>query len=180
MLAADDACSHDLHSFGVTLKCRHTSFSKFFNIFTWFSELWKKSISRVQYDVYRCIMFYLASRSDTHPVESNRRYERHPRRERICHFAVLCQKAPPLFRVRTFLYRFQVDGYSFGAHIHYPYRVNVILDHARHKLQLYRWVLNDVDGASVYDVRLTLDRSVLACELVLIVPLCRLCWKSNM
>lgn len=38
LLAANNTCSHDIHSFSVTLKRRHTSFSKFFSILTWCSE----------------------------------------------------------------------------------------------------------------------------------------------
>lgn len=176
LLAANNACSHDRHSFGATLKSRHTSFDKFLSILTCCSELWKQiaSVSSA-YSVLRLAF----SEASTHPVESDRRYKRHPRHEGIRHLSVLRQKFLPPAGVRALLYRLQVHGYTLGACIHYFYRVDVILDHASHKLQSHRWVLNDVDGASVYDVRLTLDRSVLAHELVPVVCPHRLYRKSN-
>lgn len=119
------------------------------------------------------------SEANTHPVENNRRYKRHPRHEGIRHLSVLGQEFLPPAGVGARLYRLQVHGYTLGACIHYFYRIDVILDHAGHELQLHRWVLNDVDGASVYDVRLTLDRSVLAHELVPVVRPHRLYWKSK-
>lgn len=112
--------------------------------------------------------------ANTHSIEGNCRYKRYSWHERVRHLPVIGQEFLSLFVVRTLFDGLQVHGYALGALIHYPYRVYVIFDHASDKLQLYRRVFDNVDGTCVYDVRLTLDRSVLARELISIVCLHRL------
>lgn len=119
------------------------------------------------------------SEAGTHPVESDRRYKGRPRHEGIRHLSILRQEFLPSVGVGALLYRVQVHGYALGACIQYFCRVDVVLDHAGDELQSHRWVLNDVDGAGVYHVRVTLDRPVLTYELVPVVRPHRLYRKSN-
>lgn len=160
--------SHDKHSFGIILKCRHTSFSRFFNILTWWSELCEKK------KTYRLFPTWLVTKANTHPIEGNCRYKRYSWHERVRQLAVIGQEFLSLFVVRALLDGVQVHGYALGALVHYPYRVYVIFDHATDKLQSYRWILDNVDGTCVYDICLTLDRSVLTRELISVVCLRRL------
>lgn len=115
-----------------------------------------------------------------HPIEGNCRYKRYSWHQWVRHLPVVGQEFLPLFIIRTLFNGLQIHGYVFGAFIHYSYWVYVIFNHASDKLQSNRRVFDNVDGTCVYNIRLTLDRSVLACELISVVCFHRLHMKDKM